>query len=461
MSIVITQHRRYNAHTSNKEEGLMANMYPGVYEVRDRQGNLVSNKWLLKITQTINGQVKRDTRTVEAKSKKRAFEMLVTIKNELREQYEKGCLTSKTFTFKELVENWKVNGTRDYSPTTLNEYYRIIDQHLLEYFGSIKINAISKGSLYSYIDDKHNNTSLTDKTIRNHLMVMSTLLTYAVDREFIGSNPCSKVKINDKRGTSKPMFFDEQQMVKIIELSNKLVEIKKDSFNTSIRYDRLDKKERNKVENIRLAEAMTKRLFVNLCLVCGGRRGEILGLRWTDINYDNVKIVFNGTAYNVDGNTRFKDTLKNNDDYREVYINKYIIQMFKELFEVQKKVIQDYNLEDTGYVFLVYRNGRTGALGQIARPNTYTHWFKSWLEANKEVLGLSDEEIKGLHVHSMRHTYVSYNLNKGVSVVATAELAGHNCKEVTMNIYGHGYDDAKVESARLFDNLYCNNAGTK
>lgn len=439
--------------------GKKRSTYPGVYEVKDSQGNIVKGKYLLKITQTINGVVRRDTRTVEATTQKKAYEQLVQIKAELKAQYETGRTVKNKMTFEKLADTWRQVTEKDYSPTTFPEYIKLLDNHILPYFGLIDIKTISKGTIYEYIDYKKRNTGLSDKSIRNQVMLVSTILTFAEEREYIAANPCLRLKLKKDDTKIKPKYFTVQQMQNMIKLADKMVGDKIKSFDNSINYGRLSDDEREKREHIRLLEILAKRLFINLCITCGSRRGEVIALKWSDIDFgEYANIEFKGTAYTVVGQgSKIKSNLKNGEDTKVVYLNDNLIPMLKEYKTLQNKVIKEQGWKNQGYIFLVYRQGRTGAAGQLARPNTYTHWFKVWLEKNKEGIGLTDTEVEFNHVHTMRHSYVSYNLNSGTSLAVTAELAGHKDKTVTANTYGHGYNEAKIEAAKLFNKLYDEN----
>lgn len=437
------------------------NKYPGVYPAKDINGNIVENKYVLRIVQTINGEVHRDTRTVEAGTIKKAYDIKIKLMNELKMQYETGVTVKpNNLTFGALVENWitvnKSKNNKEYSPTSLEGYRKLLDRHILPYFSQMFISKISRATIVLYMDDlKLKNPHLSERSIRNIIMLIRSIFRFAEDRDYISANPCSKIVFSDT-DSDDPVFFDDQQLSKIINLLDVMVDEKINSFNSSIKYNKLDDIQREKVENLRLIEVLAKRLFVNLAIVTGARRGEIIGLKWSDINYgEYTKVVFKGSAFTVIGATpEFYNKLKNKNKSKLVYINSNIVPMLKEYKSLQDKVIKQQGWKHQGYIFLTYRDGRTQASGTLARPDSYSRWFSKWCWENREVLGFTEDFAKLCHVHMLRHSFVSYELNSGVNVRVVASLAGHRDVTVTLNKYAHSYNNSMMQAADAFDNLY-------
>lgn len=438
------------------------NKYPGVYPVKDINGNIVKNKYTLRMCITVNGVTHRDTVTVDASTIKKAYENKIQIQNELKSKYESGSTIKKVITFNKVVEDWRkvvesdMNSNRSnaLSYNTYATYNSTLANYIIPYFGSMEISKISKGSLQGYLDYIKAKHGLSDKTIRNQFMLIRTVMSFAYDRDLIMFNPCDKVKL-EKLETPDPVYFTDIQMANIFDCLDRMVEEKINSFDTSRKYREMDPDHREKQVDLRTLEVWAKRLFVHLSLLTGARRGETIGLMWKDLQIEEaVQVAFRGTTYHEVGvGSQFKNQLKNKSKLKLVYVTDQIIPLIKEYKALQKKVIKEQGWKNTGYVFLAYNDGKINKAGGLANGDTYTKWFSDFCVKYKEEIGLTDIEAKKAHVHMMRHSFVTYELMNGVDINTVKDSAGHKDLRMTAR-YGHVYDNNKIEAAKKFDKLY-------
>jgi len=55
--------------------------------------------------------------------------------------------------------------------------------------------------------------------------------------------------------------------------------------------------------------------------------------------------------------------------------------------------------------------------------------------------------------HDLRHTAASLMLNNGIPVIVVSKILGHSKPSITLDIYGHLYNEMQVEASRLMDEL--------
>ncbi len=67
------------------------------------------------------------------------------------------------------------------------------------------------------------------------------------------------------------------------------------------------------------------------------------------------------------------------------------------------------------------------------------------------VLGLAG--LPKIRFHDLRHTAASLMLNHGIPVIVVSKILGHSKPSITMDIYGHLYNEMQDEAARLMDDL--------
>ena len=310
-------------------------------------------------------------------------------------------------------------------------------------------------------DRKCKGEPLSEKTKYNILTQLRGIFTFAYDRDYIEVHPFDKFKMMklgeiEKKGV---IYLDNEQMKQVMSLLDQMVSAKSDQFANSIKYSKLSIEERERRENLRMLEALSKQLFVLFGMFTGARRGEICGLHWSDIdlNYDSehIHINFKGTQVNIAGKQgEFKPWMKNKSTSRDVFTLNGILGIIKDYKKLQSKVIKEQGWPNTGYVFITMRDGSVNKAGSASKGDTYTHWFSKWCFANRHELGLSDEEAKAIHLHSLRHTYVSFLLNNGVDIATIGESVGHKDLNMDISVYGHIYKKSLINTSDKMEEFF-------
>lgn len=212
-------------------------------------------------------------------------------------------------------------------------------------------------------------------------------------------------------------------------------------------------------------------LAVQIAYYTGLRIGEVCGLTWQDINFEEQYLTvrrsmrYNGTRHKYEvGSTKrskirtvdFCDTLadilrkakaqqhKNRFKYGELYYLNYCKTVkekgrtYYEVYKLQRseEVPEDYR--ELSFVCLKQDGAfvSTPAVEQICR------------RAKQTIEGMED-----FHFHTLRHTYTSNMFVGGAKPKDVQELLGHSDVSTTMNIYAHSTREAKRTSARLLDKV--------
>lgn len=452
--------------------------YPGVKPAISKKKNpetgiseevILPGKWRVFMCYTVNGVTHRDTKVIEAKTAKQAYDYKVLREKELVEEAKLGYVKSKAdkMTFTSLVKEWKTiteidiaNG--DFSPTTYATYKATLDKYLIPYFGDMIIGNINSVVINNYRDYIKREYSLSDKTLYNQLMELRGILGYAEYKGWLVVNPFEKRSKRSRRDKIKLAddkkdieCFTDQQMINILHKLDQDVDDLEKSFSASIKYSKLDKKEAEARQNLRRLDVQMKRLFVQLAIVTGARRGELCGLRWSDLDDVSMVIGFKGSSYTLAGSkTTKKNTLKNGSSSKSVSLNASIIPVIDEYRKLQAKVRRQQGWPDNGYIFTAIKNGKVNKAGDMVRGDTFTQWFAGWCENNADDLGLSEAEAKEAHVHMLRHSSISLLLNSNMPIKAVADRAGHSDTRVTTKIYGHTDKGTSRVLANTFDSLY-------
>ena len=161
-------------------------------------------------------------------------------------------------------------------------------------------------------------------------------------------------------------------------------------------------------------------------LATGLRRGELLGLKWTDIDWKNGIIKVRRQVARVNGEI-VEAPLKTKNSYRAVSISPQAIEVLRE----QKRKTNDQ------YVF-PSPNG-----GPIS-PDSVNNMLKRVLER---------AGIPKVRFHDLRHTFATIALQNGVDIKTVSGMLGHFSAGFTLDTYAHVTTSAQKEAAQTMGNI--------
>ena len=151
------------------------------------------------------------------------------------------------------------------------------------------------------------------------------------------------------------------------------------------------------------------------------RRGELLGLRWRDVDLDMAVLSVVRTLQRVQGEFILKEpkTARGRRDIALTPDLAILLRGFRVNCEEQRRLL-DLPIDDTGLVFAHYD-------GAPLDPGTVSHISKkivkkAWLESR---------------LHDSRHAFATLMMNFGVNSKVVSEMLGHSAIATTMDIYSH------------------------
>lgn len=190
-------------------------------------------------------------------------------------------------------------------------------------------------------------------------------------------------------------------------------------------------------------------LLYMLGLGTGLRIGELLGLRWQDINTDEGWLQVRQTLVrvkNTDENAHSKTKLipqepKTKSGKRTVPIPSNLIPLLEKHEITQKEnKLKSYGLyrDDLDMVFC-------DKLGEPLEPSN----IRSRLYKLTEKAGIAHANL-----HCLRHTFATRGLENGIELKVMQELLGHSTIAMTADIYSHVLPDKKKEAAEKINHLF-------
>ena len=198
-------------------------------------------------------------------------------------------------------------------------------------------------------------------------------------------------------------------------------------------------------------------------LYTGMRVGEVTGLRWNDIDFDNNVINVNHTLvyykHKVDGCHFGVNTPKTPNSYRSIPMVKKVRDALKKQREYMdaledsgvslNKVIDGY----TNFVFI----NRFGNVQNQAVLNKAL--YRIMRDCNDDILEKSFNSkgevtlLPRFSCHNLRHTFATRLIEKGTNLKVTQDVLGHTDVRTTMNIYVDATNDLKKQEMKKFETL--------
>lgn len=252
-----------------------------------------------------------------------------------------------------------------------------------------------------------NDGKLSEKTILHHYRLISAILNSAVmDDQALLYNPAKRVR-PPHITRQEALYLDEKQASHMIDLL----------YNEPIQY----------------------RTMILLLLYSGMRRGELCGLEWKDIDFENHIISIQRTSQYTPEKGIFEKGTKTASSVRTIKLPSIVFTILKDYkkwqTEERLKIGDQWEEHDRLY---------TSWNGKPAHPDTITQWFESFI--NKT-------DLPKIHLHSLRHTNATLMIAGGEDIRTVSRRLGHAQVTTTVNIYTHAIQSADAKASETLENL--------
>jgi len=161
--------------------------------------------------------------------------------------------------------------------------------------------------------------------------------------------------------------------------------------------------------------------LMRLSAMTGMRRGEVLGLRWDDIDFDRDSLAVR-QAIVAAGYDTYVETPKSHRS-RTVDLDPITVRALRTR---RKEQLEERLAGDSGYLAsdLVFTNPD----GSLVHPDTFTQAFDRKVEQTG---------LRRITLHGLRHTHATLLLKAGVPVHVVSQRLGHSDPGFTLRQYGH------------------------
>ncbi|WML29247.1 tyrosine-type recombinase/integrase [Neobacillus sp. OS1-32] len=177
----------------------------------------------------------------------------------------------------------------------------------------------------------------------------------------------------------------------------------------------------------------------------GIRVGELVALKWKDVDFKNQTISITKTYYNPNNNTLEYQlvTPKTRKSRRKIIVDEDVIKTLMKHKEVQIEVVKQ--------IGDAYHN-KDFIFAKMERQFGYPIVIKTVQNRMARLLRIADLNQE-LTPHSLRHTHTSLLAEAGVSLEQIMDRLGHSDDQITKNVYLHVTQEMKKEASQKFGEL--------
>ena len=386
-----------------------------------RQNDLYEYKWT-------DAQGKRHSIYSKSLSELRRREELV--EKDATEGYEYNNLNS---TINDYYELWKQikSGIRK---STFSSYTRPYERYVMPTYGKTKLRNVTYSSVMLFLKSLASEKGLGISTIKKVNITLGMVLEVAVKDGVLKANPC--------RGAITEMSRELDKDIKHVKAltvpEQKLFE---EFLRRPGRYNRWYP------------------LFT-VMMWTGMRVGEVIGLQWEDIDFENNEIHVNHSLVHYDigknqGSTYTMNLPKTRTSIRVVPM----LPRVKEALYLEKERQENFgitcvsNIDGfTNFVFL-NNNGKVYHHKKLNHQlNVITQAINEDIQENGNEYGV--EVFPHIHNHMLRHTFATRMREAGADIKATSNILGHTRTSITLDIYTDASTEFKNREIGVLDKYY-------
>jgi integrase len=352
---------------------------------------LSDGKYLLRLSLGFDefGKRRQPSRVVHADSDRQAEKALMDFWNDQKKVIAE-VKKNDPRTLVELYDYWIENHVRMNLRKSTEVFYAGKWKKYLSPYGKAKLKVFSPRMVNDILRP-------LEKDSRNRAAVfgmLRTMFSKAVKWGFMPSNPCTAVDPPRHHPVEKKPYTDSEVLY-ILQCIQK--------------------------------EPLVYQAIFYFAVLCGLRRGEIIGLKWEDIDFGNGSFFVRRSVYNEKGVGTVPGNTKNYTSMRQLELPGTITPILRGIRaeQAERRLKLQNKWINQGWIFTRWN----GLLMGQDRPD---HWLA---KMKKKYPKWPDKDF-----HTLRHTAITNMLLDGVPLPEVSKAAGHAQQSTTLNVYSHVID---------------------
>ncbi|MBP3746340.1 MAG: site-specific integrase [Ruminococcus sp.] len=294
------------------------------------------------------------------------------------------------------------------SPRTYETYTKVADTLIIPLLGHIRLVDLKPAHVQQFIKYMQDSSEkkLSPSTLKRKLAILQSILRQAVKLGLISQNPANAERLTmPKQIAPQVEIFTRQEAVEMLSCLEE--------------------------------EPLQYRVIVTLAIMSGAREGELVGLKFSDVDFINHRITIERSAYKLTGQPVMTKPPKDSD-VRTVKVDEYTIDLIRQLKAEKER--EQFRLgtawQGDEWLFTTWN-------GSIMFPSTPSHWFRDFLKRHN---------LKHRKFHALRHTSATLLLLAGTNVKQVSGRLGHADLRIT-NQYLHCIAEADEAAANALGSM--------
>ena len=314
----------------------------------------------------------------------------------------------KKITVRDFLDSWLRDVAASLAAKTVERYEQIIRLRVLPAIGHLRISKLqpyhlqalyAKWGTEKRLDKKPG--GLSARSVLHHHRVLRNAFQQAVRMQLVASNVFASVRPPKCKGTTMAVI-DEDEAAQLL----------------------------------RAAEGTEIYTAVAIALLTGLRRGEILGLRWSAIDWDRRQLSVLQSLEQIKDGLHFK-TPKTASSRRTVSLSPLLIDILKKHRTKQTRHRWKFR-DDYAPLDLVIAEED----GSPMIPQRFSDRFRALVARAK---------VTRIRLHDLRHSHASHALRAGVHPKVVSERLGHASISITLDTYSHLLEGMQEDGAIKVD----------
>ena len=367
--------------------------------------------WKVTVSLGYDNNGKRQRVIKQGFKTKKDAELFVT---ETLNKRNRGYLSAanSNMLFKDFIMKW-FNEYKIFqlASNTINTYISRLNAHILPALGEYRLSELNTAIIQEFYNSLISEKNMKPSTAKKVMDIVIISLKYAKKNKLIYELPTDIEK--QKMNKPKVQYWNQEEV-------NYFLDYIKGTY-------------------------LYTPVFIDV--LTGLRIGELCGLRWCDIDFDNKILTVN---HQLIHDKRLKvlvlGKLKTESSHRIITLPNILIDYLQELKN-------DRGANDTDYVVLDRKDYKytprnlsmnfTKKVNKFALPKEeYTGNISNYMQ------------LKQISFHGLRHTHATLLIANGENIKVVSERLGHTDITMTLNTYTHVLDNMRNETASLLDKMF-------
>ncbi len=306
-------------------------------------------------------------------------------------------------TLSEYLKEWLSTKAMEIRPKTHDQYTGIVNHHINPPIGRFKLKDLRPDQIQVFYNKKLREGA-SARTVKMIHSVLHCALNHAVKMGIIGRNPSDAVTKPRLRRKEMRVLDDNQARTFLIHAS----------------------KSRNAA-------------FYYLAVTTGLRQAELFGLKWSDLDWESMRLQVQRQIQRVRGGGLVFTEPKTARGRRVVVLGKSTKNVLQEQFkhqQLERQFAGDKWIEND----LIFTS-------TIGTPIDHRNLFREF----KELLQVAG--LPNIRFHDLRHTAATLMLQQNIHPKVVQERLGHSDISLTLNTYSHVLPGMQEEAAEKMDTL--------